>query len=129
MLGLILDLLNQKPQGGYQDLPVIFCMLRLHRGAKEMDGGREGEGKGGGGYKTGNCPQILKEDMQQSWLCPGTLPTQQAPPGMTFSHPGQAGGGGASWLPNVNITECCMLPAVSQHPSLAIVNSLLLNSS
>lgn len=51
----------------------------------ETEGRREG--KGGGGYKTGNCPQILKEETQQSWLCPGTLPTQQAPPGNDFLTP------------------------------------------
>lgn len=40
-LGLTLDLLNQKPRGGYQDPQAIFFTLRLHRGAKEME--MEGE--------------------------------------------------------------------------------------
>ena len=36
-LGLTLDLLNQKPRAGYQDPQAIFCTLRLHRGAQEME--------------------------------------------------------------------------------------------
>lgn len=93
-----------------------------------MEGGRE-KGRVGEDIKQGTAPKSSRKIRSSHSCVQGPSPHSKLLLGMTFSHPGQAGGGGASWLPNVNITECCMLPEVSQHPSLAVVNSLLLNSS
>lgn len=79
--------------------------------------------------KQGTAPKSSQKRRGSHGCVQGPSPHSKLLLGMPFSHPGQAVGSGGSWLPSVNITECCTLPAVSQHPSLAVVNSLLLNSS
>lgn len=82
--------------------------------------------------KQGTAPKSSRKRHSSHGCVQGPSPHSKLLLGMTFSHPGQAGGGGASWLPNVNIrvlhASCGLSASFPSRSQQAFIKFILMSS-